>query len=344
MNTSHHADDAVAPAAWAKPTLIVRVFWDLCWIAIAMGTVVAVLRLIVYDQHFLLVCANSLAAYLYAPALLLLPLAVLRRRKILACVSLFLVVCHAVWIWPDYLPLLFGTSRHVERQEAAGLKIFSANLYSRSVHHEAMLNEINAADPDLVLLQEYSAGWRAALSDEDFRRRYPHRVGLAREDAFGIAIYSKQPFVDQSLWISGQVPQAEVVIQHGGRKIRVINWHPLPPRNVEYHAVWQQQYDQLFEKLATLDTPTLIVGDFNATQHARQMRRFAQHGYRSAHEVTGRGYAVTWPNGTAWIPPMRLDQAMMSRRFECVTIREGVGQGSDHKPLIAEFVMVGDEN
>jgi endonuclease/exonuclease/phosphatase (EEP) superfamily protein YafD len=305
--------------------------------------IVAILRLVAHDRHLVLVLANSLSAYLYVPAVLLLPLAVLRKRKILALVCLFLAVCHAVWVWPDYLPLLLGSSPSAAKEESASLKIFSANLYSRNVHREAMLAEIDAVAPDLILLQEYSSPWREALSHEDFRRRYPYRLGQVREDSFGIAIYSKRPFVDTSLWISGGVPQAEVFIEHGGQAIRVINWHPLPPRTLEYHATWQRQYDQLFVKLAPLDAPTLIVGDFNATQHARQMRRLAQHGYRSAHEVTGRGYAVTWPNGTAWIPPMRLDHAMMSRHFECIAIREGAGRGSDHKPVIVEFVLAGDE-
>ncbi len=322
--------------------LMVRVFWDLAWITVAGGWVVAILRLVAHDRHLLLVWANSFSAYLYAPALLLLPLALWRKRYRLAVLCLPLAVGHAVWVWPDYLPLLLPSGPPAPTREAAELKIFSANLHSRNVQHKAMLAEIAAADPDLILLQEYSSPWQAALSDQKFRERYPHRLGQVREDAFGIGIYSKWPFLDASLWMTGQVPQAEVVIALGSRPVRVINWHPLPPRNRAYFTVWQQQYHQLWERLTPRDEPLLIVGDFNATQHAEPLRRFAQSGYRSAHEVSGRGYAVTWPNGTAWIPPMRLDHAMMSGHFECMAIREGVGRGSDHKPLIVEFVLVGE--
>ncbi len=325
----------------AGPGLMVRVFWDLSWITVAGGCLVAILRIVAHDKHLLLVWANSFSAYLYAPALLLLPLALWRKHYRLALLCLPLTVGHAVWVWPDYLPLLFPSGTPSARREAAGLKIFSANLHCNNLRHEEMLAEIAAADPDLILLQEYSPPWQAALSDQEFGQRYPHRLEKVREDAFGIAIYSKHPFLDKSLWITGQVPQAEVVIAHGSRPVRVLNWHPLPPRNREYFAEWQQQYDQLWERLTPRDEPLLVVGDFNATQHARQLRRFAQHGYRSAHDETRRGYAVTWPNGIAWIPPIRLDQAMMSRHWDCRAIREGEGRGSDHKPLIAEFVLAG---
>jgi endonuclease/exonuclease/phosphatase (EEP) superfamily protein YafD len=60
-------------------------------------------------------------------------------------------------------------------------------------------------------------------------------------------------------------------------------------------------------------------------------------GLRSAHEDRGQGYAVTWPNGARWIPPIRIDQAFVSPEVECISIREGRGAGSDHKPLILDL-------
>jgi endonuclease/exonuclease/phosphatase (EEP) superfamily protein YafD len=38
------------------------------------------------------------------------------------------------------------------------------------------------------------------------------------------------------------------------------------------------------------------------------------------------------------VPPIRVDHAFYSRALRCLNIREGEGAGSDHKPLIAEFV------
>jgi endonuclease/exonuclease/phosphatase (EEP) superfamily protein YafD len=168
---------------------------------------------------------------------------------------------------------------------------------------------------------------------------YPHHLVQVREDSFGIAVFSKKPLLDKAIWIIGEVPLLDVTIQYRDQSIRIVNWHPLPPRSPSYVRIWRAQYDDLFRRLADHNGPLLIIGDFNATQHARNLQKIALGGMRSAHEQTDRGYAVTFPNGTSLTPPIRLDHVMMSDHWECADISEGVGAGSDHKPLIADLVL-----
>jgi endonuclease/exonuclease/phosphatase (EEP) superfamily protein YafD len=81
----------------------------------------------------------------------------------------------------------------------------------------------------------------------------------------------------------------------------------------------------------------VVLGDFNATQHSRVYKQLKADGMRSAHEDRGRGYATTWPNGKQPIPPIRIDQAFLSPSVECISIDEGVGRESDHKPLLLDL-------
>ncbi len=83
--------------------------------------------------------------------------------------------------------------------------------------------------------------------------------------------------------------------------------------------------------------PLMVIGDFNATQYSRVYQELASMGLRSAHVDRGRGYATTWPNGDNPLPPIRIDQAFLSPQVECLNITEGIGRGSDHKPLILEI-------
>jgi hypothetical protein len=82
--------------------------------------------------------------------------------------------------------------------------------------------------------------------------------------------------------------------------------------------------------------PRVIVGDFNATQHSAVYELLTSGSLQSAHEAVGRGYATTWPNGRYWLPPIRIDHAFVSAEAECVSIAEGRGRGSDHRPLILD--------
>ena len=315
-----------------------RVACDLGWIIVVVGLLAAVGRMLAHDAHLLLIWANSFSVYLYAPALLILPFAVWRRRWRLAVASGLLVLALIVWVSPDFFSR-GAQSAHASDAKPTGLRIFNANLYCKNPDLEGMLGEIRAADPDVILLQEYSPRWYQAFQTDEFFEHYPHRIFHIREDAFGIALYSKRPLLKQKKWFVGDVPMLDVQTTIDQRPIRIINWHPLPPRNLEYVDVWRKQYAELFERIAGDDQPLLIVGDFNATQHAACMEQLAEIGFLSAHESIGRGYAVTYPNGTSRVPPIRLDHALMSRHWKAVQIQEGTGRGSDHKPLIADFVL-----
>jgi endonuclease/exonuclease/phosphatase (EEP) superfamily protein YafD len=81
----------------------------------------------------------------------------------------------------------------------------------------------------------------------------------------------------------------------------------------------------------------VVLGDFNSTQYSLVYHEITSLGLRSAHEDRGRGFATTWPNGENPLPPIRIDQAFLSPEVECLDIFEGIGRGSDHKPLILDI-------
>jgi endonuclease/exonuclease/phosphatase (EEP) superfamily protein YafD len=85
----------------------------------------------------------------------------------------------------------------------------------------------------------------------------------------------------------------------------------------------------------------VVAGDFNATRHHPSFRRFLSDGMADAHEERGRGWAATWPQNRRPLPPlMRLDHVLVSPDVEVRSIREGLGQGSDHRPIIADLVLL----
>jgi endonuclease/exonuclease/phosphatase (EEP) superfamily protein YafD len=83
----------------------------------------------------------------------------------------------------------------------------------------------------------------------------------------------------------------------------------------------------------------VAIGDFNATQYSLVYEQLKAGGLRSAHDDRGRGCATTWPNGMVLVPPIRIDQAFLSAEVVCQGIAEGVGRGSDHKPLILDVQL-----
>jgi len=107
---------------------------------------------------------------------------------------------------------------------------------------------------------------------------------------------------------------------------------PMAFRDDDYRGFWKEAEPLIL----SLPHPLIVVGDFNATQYSRVYEELKNAGLRSAHEDRGRGYATTWPNGMVPVPPIRIDQAFLSADVGCRAIEEGIGIGSDHKPLVLD--------
>jgi endonuclease/exonuclease/phosphatase (EEP) superfamily protein YafD len=164
---------------------------------------------------------------------------------------------------------------------------------------------------------------------------YKYGSGWMPSHIGSINVFSKLPLtMERQDWTTGK-PLHTVEMQLGDETLRLVGLHaprPMPLPKYDYYGFWRQATP----KLLTERGPLVVVGDFNATEHSRAYQELTSAGLRSAHEDRGRGWATTWPNGEAWAPPIRIDQAFLSPDVECVRIAEGRGKGSDHKPLILD--------
>jgi endonuclease/exonuclease/phosphatase (EEP) superfamily protein YafD len=85
--------------------------------------------------------------------------------------------------------------------------------------------------------------------------------------------------------------------------------------------------------------PLILAGDFNATPHSAWHARFLRRGLRDSHDLCGRPLATTWANGVLPIPRIRLDHVLVSAHLGCAAIVEGVGEGSDHRPVVVDLQL-----
>ena len=299
--------------------------------------VVAVLRLLAHDALMLLVWLNAFSFYVYLPVYVLAPPAVWRRRWCWSGFCAVLAGCHLVWVLPDFR---FAAALPPGVEDAPGLKVFSANVYCFNRTPQCILDEITAAEPDVIFLQEYSDVWREALKTAGLFEQYPHTLLEPQNHSFGIAVLSRLPLEDASILRPADLPVVRATVTVGRRRLRLYNWHPPPPITKGLVGRWNAMYEALVLMLADEPDPVAVIGDFNATQHSGWMKRLAGRQFRSAHGLRGRGWAVTYPNGTRLLPPVRLDHALLSPGVVCLGIREGTGAGSDHRPLIVELAVL----
>ncbi|MEX2308767.1 MAG: endonuclease/exonuclease/phosphatase family protein [Pirellulales bacterium] len=316
-----------------------RIFYLLAWVTTLLLAVVAALRIFYHDGNLILTSLNAFTRYVYLPAYPCVVWAAWQRRWSLVLAGSVIVLCHVTWMAPDFVrDRRFDLPAETAAKTTAdspSIRIFFANVLRMNREFDALLEEISAANPDVVVLAEWGWGWDKAFKNSPVMMPYVHGVSLT-QPVFGMVnIFSKLPLKSElQNWVTNRLVRT-ADIQLGAQTLRLVALHgprPMSAPHYDYYGYW----NQMIPLLATESGPLLVVGDFNATEHSLVYRRLKSAGLRSAHDDRGRGYATTWPNETLLLPPIRIDQAFLSAQLECERIVEGRGLGSDHKPLIVD--------
>jgi endonuclease/exonuclease/phosphatase (EEP) superfamily protein YafD len=241
-------------------------------------------------------------------------------------------------------------SRAEEAPREASLGLISVNLYMANATPRTMLEQLLSARADVIALQEYNAGWHALLAPA-LATSHPYALYQLREDAFGMALYSRLPFLpiaEMSAPRFGRlaVPAQRVSVSLGGRRIDLLNIHTLPPRRVSYVQEQWHQFVGLRAACAARTAPMIICGDFNWGAYSSYHASLGAIGFRDGYEAVGAWSGATWPSlGLArWAPGLRLDHVYASPEIRFVNHRVGAPAGSDHRPLIARLALASAED
>lgn len=227
------------------------------------------------------------------------------------------------------------------------MRVVSANLLMVNKDTAGIVGEIVAARPDLLLVQELTDAWHAAI-DPAVRGWLPHSSFVTRDDSFGIGIWSRRPFVGEpERYVrmgQSHTPQQRAVVDFDGVPVVVYNLHLLPPRTVEYVVGHCREMRDLGAILGAETRNAILCGDFNFTERTPQAATLAALGFADAQDQGGSGRGATWPVIGALrytFPGIRLDHVYLKGALSCRTLSTGTGRGSDHRPLIADLVVTG---
>lgn len=224
------------------------------------------------------------------------------------------------------------------------LRVMSANLHMDNPQHAPMIDVIRSADPDVLLLQEYTSAWHRDLR-KALEAEYPYTRFDPRDGSFGEAIYSRVPLSTEAPFIltfaGGESPQARAIVRLGGHPLVLYNLHLLPPRTLEYVADGRVEFADLLDHLSREKSPVLIAGDLNLTETSPQHAALLRRGFQDAWPLAAHGRGATWPENSIfhYLPGLRLDQIYLDRRLTCSHIQTVMLPGSDHRGIIAEVGM-----
>lgn len=211
----------------------------------------------------------------------------------------------------------------------------------------AVIDEVEAWDADLIVLEEVSAAWQAPV--ERLHTRWPHGVFEPADHNFGIAARSKQPLSHVSVERMVGPPAATLPALHLEAHtpigpITVWAVHLVPPISAAAARVRDDQIAALVDVLN--DGPlerTVVVGDLNTTGFAETHRRLL----RDTDLIDarrGHGLLPTWPSPLPGPLRLGLDHVLTSSDLAVRSIEVGGSTGSDHRGLRVELAPVQTES
>lgn len=269
------------------------------------------------------------------------------------------------WTWFPLLCViwvattLMGFCWHIGPAAGAGggksrLRVMTYNIKYGQRDVAAFLKEIADTQPDLLLLQDVGDTMDGPL------RLLLHGRNVR---AFGqYVIASHLPLSEPQIrWISllgeAQHTCLRCQLTVGRSRITVYDVHLLTPRaglnavkfqNGESLSVLEQnvaarlQQARLLAQALQQEQGALIVaGDFNAPDISLVCRTLRLTGLRDAFAEAGEGYGYTYGHMLRLRHSyMRLDHILVSPEWQVQGCWAGSAEGSDHRPVIADLVLL----
>lgn len=309
------------------------------WLGTGLLLAFVIARLVRPDSNLLLIWANAYTFWIYLPAYGIALFAGAFQRWYLLGAAGIVAAFHLAWVLPDYRP---AEDIPAEAREAPMVRLMTTNVYFGNADYSGIAEEILEEDPDILFLQEYGPKLEAELRESGVEDAYQHKKIAYENEFFGLATYSRLPLVDVEVFEAGGRPVIAVTVEVDGNPVRLYNVHPTSPGIGQALAHdWNNGWQTIVEEAEDEELPLVIAGDFNMNQHHRWYNELKDNGMDNCHEERGRGNATTWPQQRK-LRPIRIDHVFHSDALVCMSVEEGRGDGSDHRPVIAELAILGE--
>lgn len=218
----------------------------------------------------------------------------------------------------------------------ATVKVMTANLqFGRAT--PGLFAAVRREKPDLVYVEECSFVCADALRTGLPRSVYPYRVVVRKAGSKGSAILSVFPLRSAPA-VAGTMAMPGATARIHGVPVRVQLAHPMPPLPRQV-GLWKRELGRVRSFAAAGRAPTILAGDFNASQDHAAFRRILEDGHlHDSARLAGHYRTPSWPAG-AWPAGPQIDHVLVSGGFTVASARFFPLRGSDHRGLVVRLGM-----
>ena len=294
---------------------ILHLFLFRVTLALGVGLLASLLvaRFGVWSPPWPLSVLDTFAMYGFTPFLGVAAVALLLRSRALFGVFLVSMLVFGQQFGREITAEL-GLSRRTiaaESETSPRLRVLTLNIQAPNDDPTLLVGVIREHQPDLVVLQEVTTAYAAAL-DLAISDAYPYSFSAGIEmEHEGAGTWSRLPLSDPnafrlSEW-GNELHRVRVTTAKGD--VWLYNVHlpnPTDPANADddpglLKSAWSfhpgrrdSELDALVDQAASLDAPFIIAGDFNVSAGSHAYRELPST-WRDAYAVAAGGFGPTYP-------------------------------------------------
>jgi endonuclease/exonuclease/phosphatase (EEP) superfamily protein YafD len=275
-------------------------------------------------------CSHFKAQYIFGFLFLTLYFGAL-RKYIISFLFFWISILTIIQLNLDFKEV----GRSISQENQRAIRLFQFNLKNENKEFEKVINFIVSKEPDLIFLQEFNNKWERKLTP--LAKIYPFFKTITEEN-YGLALYSKFPLEimamgskrEEALYILSSVD-----IQ--GRKLILLGSHAMSPLTPTHAEIRNMQLEKYGKLLGGLSGPYILTGDLNLTPWSPYFSNLLKLG-KLKNSSEGIKLDTTWPS---YFSPLRIaiDHFLYSKEIKIVSKVVGPDLGSDHYPVITEFVL-----
>lgn len=264
------------------------------------------------------------------------------NAKITSGILALTIAINTLIMWP----YLFPTSKNPLKASKADFSVLQMNLWDSNIECEKAIDYALTLNTDFIAHEEVSSNCRQLLLSEAYTSKYPYIIHAPQSR---ILLASKTP-MESHVEFSSQGNKG-IIVAHtliNNKSLTLLLTHPKPPHRSAEHTTAQLEH---FEKLATIINPLkgsniILIGDLNTTPFSYSYKRLT-HSTGLNDTMRHFGLSPSYPanmriksNRLNFLYPfLPIDHVLYQGGIEPVSRKAGPRVGSDHLPVVSEFIF-----
>jgi len=208
------------------------------------------------------------------------------------------------------------------------------NVKENNKHLNLVVEDVISSDADILSLQEIKPEkWFEA--DSAILEYYPYSLISLDVPGFGIAIYSKQAFLNTKILTNFDFPvliASQIIEDDTLYIIAATTSTPTSPKGYEKQ---QRQFPYLLKIIDSIPGAKILAGDLNAVPWSEQIELLTNSG---GLEDSRKDLSATYPAQSVWVQ-IPIDYILHSKHLNCVAFTTLEANSSNHLGIMGYYTF-----